>query len=153
MTNDVDHEVSGVTPDDALASAVAKAERARALGWRWVRIYLVVWALASVALVLGLGVGSREVTIGFLIAWAGLAVGGGLWRRARGLVPRGSGRRIGRAAGLWAASYGIVLAVGFSLETDSLGFWLSAAVLTAIPLLIAAIIPAPLSTPQPADVS
>jgi peptidoglycan/LPS O-acetylase OafA/YrhL len=153
MTYDADHEVNGVTPDDALANAVAKAERAHALGWRWVRIYLVVWAVASVALVLGLGMGSREVTIGLLIAWAGLAIGGGLWSRARGLVPRGSGRRISRAAGLWAASYGIVLAVGISLETDSLGFWLSAAVLTSIPLLIAAIIPAPLSAPQPADVS
>lgn len=128
---------------DALGSANRSAERARGKGWRGVRVYLLVWALASIGLVLGLGIGNKALAIGILIAWAVLSLTGGIWSRARGLIPRGGGRRIGRAAGLWAASYAIVLAVGVGLPTPSAGFWIAAAIFTAVPLVLAALIPAP----------
>ena len=60
------------------------------------------------------------------------------------------GRRIGRAAGLCGgACTAIVLAVGMTRETQSTRFWIAAAVFTAAPLVIAALIPAP----KAADVS
>ena len=61
-----------------------------------------------------------------------------------------SHRRFGvRAVGLWAACYAIVLAVGVTRQTQSTGFWIVAAVFTAVPLVVAALIPAP----KAADVS
>lgn len=132
-----------------LSTASRSADRARGQGWRWVRTYLLVWALASVGLVIGLGFGNKAVTISIFVAWAILSLVGGIWSRSRGLTPRGGGRRIGRAAGLWAACYAIVLAVGVTRQTQSTGFWITAAVFTAVPLVVAALIPAP----KAADVS
>lgn len=132
-----------------LGTASRSADRARGQGWRWVRSYLLVWALASVGLVIGLGFGNKAVTISIFIGWAILSLVGGIWSRSRGLTPRGGGRRIGRAVGLWAACYAIVLAVGVTRQSQSSGFWIAAAVFTAIPLVVAALIPAP----KAADVS
>ena len=107
------------------------------------RIYLLVWALASIGLVIGLGLDNKPVTISILLAWVVLSLVGGIWSRSRGLTPRGGARRIGRAAGLWAACYAIVLAVGVTRQSQSSGFWIAAAVFTAVPLVVAALIPAP----------
>ena len=126
-----------------LSAASRSADRARGQGWRWVRIYLLVWALASAGLVIGLGFGNKAVTIVIFIGWAILSLVGGIWSRSRGLTPRGGGRRIGRAAGLWAACYAIVLAVGVTGQTQTTGFWIIAALFTAVPLVVAALIPAP----------
>ena len=134
---------------DDLGTAARSADRARWGSWRWVRIYLLVWALASIGLVIGLGLDNKAVTISILLAWVILSLVGGIWSRSRGLTPRGGARRIGRAAGLWAACYAIVLAVGVTRQTQSSGFWIAAAVFTAIPLVVAALIPAP----KAADVS
>ena len=134
---------------DDLGTAARSADRARWGSWRWVRIYLLVWALASIGLVIGLGLDNKPVTISILLAWVILSLVGGIWSRSRGLTPRGGARRIGRAAGLWAACYAIVLAVGVTRQSQSSGFWIAAAVFTAIPLVVAALIPAP----KAADVS
>ena len=136
---------------DDLGTAARSADRARWGSWRWVRIYLLVWALASIGLVIGLGLDDKAVTINILLAWVILSLVGGIWSRSRGLTPRGGARRIGRAAGLWAACYAIVLAVGVGVtrQSQSSGFWIAAAVFTAIPLVVAALIPAP----KAADVS
>jgi peptidoglycan/LPS O-acetylase OafA/YrhL len=148
MSNENDDLESEQAIND-LGIASRSADRARGQGWRWVRSYLLVWALASVGLVIGLGFGNKAVTISIFIAWAILSLVGGIWSRSRGLTPRGGGRRIGRAAGLWAACYAIVLAVGVTRQTQSTGFWIVAAVFTAVPLVVAAVIPAP----KAADVS
>ena len=134
---------------DDLGTAARSADRARWGSWRWVRIYLLVWALASIGLVIGLGLDNKAVTISILLAWVILSLVGGIWSRSRGLTPRGGARRIGRAAGLWAACYAIVLAVGVTRQSQTSGFWIAAAVFTAIPLVVAALIPAP----KAADVS
>lgn len=141
--NNDEYDLDPELAENSLANAHRSANRFREHGWRWVRTYLVVWAVTSAGLVLGLGTGSREVAISFLIAWAILALIGGIWSRSQGLAPRGGGRRIGRAAGLWAACYGIALAVGLALQAQSTGFWIAAAVFTATPLLVAALLPAP----------
>ena len=148
MSNENDDLESEQAIND-LGIASRSADRARGQGWRWVRSYLLVWALASVGLVIGLGFGNKAVTISIFIAWAILSLVGGIWSRSRGLTPRGGGRRIGRAAGLWAACYAIVLAVGVTRQAQSTGFWIVAAVFTAVPLVVAAVIPAP----KAADVS
>lgn len=148
MSNENDDLESEQAIND-LGTASRSADRARGQGWRWVRSYLLVWALASVGLVIGLGFGNKAVTISIFIAWAILSLVGGIWSRSRGLTPRGGGRRIGRAAGLWAACYAIVLAVGVTRQAQSTGFWIVAAVFTAVPLVVAAVIPAP----KAADVS
>ena len=148
MSNENDDLESEQAIND-LGIASRSADRARGQGWRWVRSYLLVWALASVGLVIGLGFGNKAVTISIFIAWAILSLVGGIWSRSRGLTPRGGARRIGRAAGLWAACYAIVLAVGVTRQAQSTGFWIVAAVFTAVPLVVAAVIPAP----KAADVS
>lgn len=107
------------------------------------RIYLLVWVLASTGLVIGLGFDNTAVTVNILMAWVILSLVGGIWSRSRGLTPRGGSRRIGRAAGLWAACSAIVLAVGVIRQSQSTGFWIAAAVFTAVPLVVAALIPAP----------
>ena len=145
MTTSEDDDAHDLGPEhamDDLGTAAKSADRARGGSWRWVRTYLLVWALASVGLVIGLGFGNKAVTISIFVAWAILSLVGGIWSRSRGLTPRGGGRRIGRAAGLWAACYAIVLAVGVTRQTQSTGFWIAAAVFTAVPLVVAALIPA-----------
>jgi peptidoglycan/LPS O-acetylase OafA/YrhL len=152
MTRSENDDTYDLEPEQAmndLGTANRSADRARGQGWRWVRTYLLVWALASVGLIIGLGIGNKAVTIGIFIGWTILSLAGGIWSRSRGLTPRGGGRRIGRAAGLWAACYAIVLAVGVTRQTQSTGFWIAAAVFTAAPLVVAALIPAP----KAADVS
>jgi len=149
MSTNQENTDSSAAAEVALTNALQSAERAREVGWRWLRIYVLVWALASVGLVLGIGLGTRLTTIVCLGAWALIAIGGGLWSRSLGLSPRGAGQRIGRAAGLWAASYGIVVAVGVVVDAQSIGFWVSAALFTAIPLLVAGLLPAP-KTPHAA---
>ena len=126
-----------------LGTANRSADRARGQGWRWVRSYLLVWALASFGLIFGLGSDNKPVTVGVLVGWSILALAGGIWSRSRGLTPRGGGRRIGRAAGLWAACTAIALAVGGFRGAQPTGFWIAAALFTAAPLVIAALIPAP----------
>ena len=152
MTTNENDDTNDLEPEQAmndLGTANRSADRTRMQGWRWVRTYLLVWALASVGLVIGLGFGNKAVIIVIFIAWAILSLVGGIWSRSRGITPRGGGRRIGRAAGLWAACYAIVLAVSVTRQTQSAEFWIAAAVFTAAPLLIAAVIPAP----KAADVS
>jgi peptidoglycan/LPS O-acetylase OafA/YrhL len=146
MTTNENDDTYDLEPEQAmndLGAANRSADRTRMQGWRWVRTYLLVWALASIGLIIGLGSGNKTVTIGIFIGWAILSIAGGIWSRSRGLTPRGGGRRIGRAAGLWAACYAIVLAVGVTRNTQPTGFWIAAAVFTAAPLVIAALIPAP----------
>lgn len=146
MTTNENDDTYDLEPEQAmndLGAANRSADRTRMQGWRWVRTYLLVWALASIGLIIGLGSGNKTVTIGIFIGWAILSIAGGIWSRSRGLTPRGGGRRIGRAAGLWAACYAIVLAVGVTRNTQPTEFWIAAAVFTATPLVIAALIPAP----------
>lgn len=149
MTTNGNDDLESEQAINDLGTASRSADRARGQGWRWVRSYLLVWALASVGLVIRLGFGNKAVIINIFIGWAILSLVGGNWSRSRGLTPRGGGRRNGRAAGLWAACYAIVLAVGVTRQTQSTGFWIVAAVFTAVPLVVAAVIPAP----KAADVS
>ena len=104
MTINENDDTYDLEPEQAmndLGTANRSADRARVQGWRWVRAYLLVWALASIGLVIGLGIGNKAVTIGIFIGWAILSLAGGIWSRSRGLTPRGGGRRFGGAAGLW----------------------------------------------------
>ena len=102
MTTSESSDGYDLEPDQAvkdLDAANRIAGRARAQGWRWVRTYLLVWALASIGLVIGLGIGNPAVFIGIFIAWGLLALAGGIWSRSRGAVaprrrpPHRSGRR------------------------------------------------------------
>lgn len=126
----------------ALDRANALAGSTTTRGRRWVRTYLLGWAAASVGLVLAIGTGGTAGMIVGLIGWGLLVTAGVTWTRRQGVVPRGAGRRIGIGAGLWAAAYGLVIAVGTSSLSGDLRFWLPAAVFTAVPLVVVALLPA-----------
>jgi peptidoglycan/LPS O-acetylase OafA/YrhL len=134
-------DFDGHTAAKDLDAARSMSARARREGSRWVRLYLFLWAGASIALVIALGLGDRVVDVISMILWAGLAIMGGLWSRSKGIRSRGMGRRLGAAAGLWAAFFGIAIAAGVGSETDSAPFWVLAALFTAVPLLVAAVAP------------
>ncbi|MGO1561688.1 hypothetical protein CZ771_08730 [Actinomycetales bacterium JB111] len=134
-----DHSDS--SSDDALrdlARAEELAARTAARGRRWVRIYLTTWAIASVGLLLAIGLGSQMVVIVAMSLWALLVVAGVVFSAKQGVAVTGAGGRLGTAAGLWAAVYAGSLALGVTAYTGEPWFWFAAGVLSAVPLLVAA---------------
>ncbi len=131
------------SPDDLdpraqLARAAELTTRTRAAAWRWVRVYLSGWAVGSAALVASVGLGGTAGMLVALGAWGVLVGVGVAWARRQGFAVAAAGRRIGIGAGLWAATYGAILAVGLTGFPGSPGFWVPAAAVSAVPLLAAA---------------
>ena len=127
----------------ALEHAARLAASTRTRGWRWVRLYLSGWAAASVGLVLALGLGGR---IGFVVgmsAWAAIVTAGVTWAARQGSMAAGTRRRLVFGAGSWALVYGATLFVGLDRFAGDVTFWVPAALVSAVPLLLAAWLPAP----------
>jgi hypothetical protein len=127
----------------ALEHAARLAASTRTRGWRWVRLYLSGWAAASVGLVLALGLGGR---IGFVVgmsAWAVIVTAGVTWAARQGSMAAGTRRRLVFGAGSWALVYGATLFVGLDRFAGDVTFWVPAALVSAVPLLLAAWLPAP----------
>jgi hypothetical protein len=103
-----------------------------------VRVYLTVWAAASIGLLLAVGMGTRTVMIAALGVWAVLVAIGAWYANTRGTMTRGTTRRIGLAAGLWTAVYAGSLAIGLPGQSGHHVFWLVAGALAALPPLAAA---------------
>jgi hypothetical protein len=137
-----------LTPDaanNAIEHAAEAARSAQRRGWRWVHVYLWGWAAASIGLVLILGLGNTTGKIIGFAGWGALVAIGMAYRFRQGVLPVGAPHRIGRAAGLWAATYAVILAVSVG-QSGGIWFWVGAALFSAIPLAAAALIPMP--TPQ-----
>ncbi len=141
------------TPRDALlgpsplqaAQAVERAEHAArtvsALGRRWVRVYLTTWATVSVLLVLAVGpTGPLGAIIGTSI-WTALLVIGVIWASRQGATPKGVWLRIGLAGGAWGIVYAATLVIGLSGLRAASAYWVAGALMSALPLLIAAWMP------------
>ncbi|MFC8922123.1 hypothetical protein [Cellulosimicrobium sp. NPDC057127] len=125
-------------PRAQLARAAELTTRTRAAAWRWVRVYLGGWAVASAALVAAIGLGGTAGMVVALSVWGALVAIGVTWARRQGFAVAAAGRRIGIGAGLWAATYGVILAVGLTAFEGAPGYWVPAAVVSAVPLLAAA---------------
>lgn len=132
-----------VDPRTQLARAAELTTRTRAAAWRWVRVYLSGWAVGSAALVASIGLGGTAGMLVALGAWGVLVGVGVTWARRQGFAVAAAGRRIGVGAGLWAATYGAILAVGMLAFPGDVRYWAPAAVVSAVPLLGAAWWPAP----------
>lgn len=127
------------------------AATAHARGWRWIRIYLTGWAAGGVVLVLLIGLAGTTGMIVGMAGWAVLVGVGVTWSRRQGFVVNATGRRLGVAAGLWGAAYGLVLAVGLPAASGDPAFWIPAAAFTTVPLLLAAYLPERRSEDQIAE--
>jgi len=84
-----------------LGTANRSADRARGQGWRWVRAYLLVWAIASIGLITGLGIGNKAVTIGIFIAWTALSLVAPRWRSTHRPGRRSVGGVLRNRPGCW----------------------------------------------------
>lgn len=134
---------SALTPEQAEATLrdSARARSAFVSRGRWLRRYLAAFAVASVLLVLAIGLGGR----------IGVIVGISLWGVAlailipyalrQGVSPRHIGRRVGRVVPAWAVLYGGTLAVGLPGFAGRPAFWVPAALLTAVPFAVGAALP------------
>ncbi|MGO1240954.1 MAG: hypothetical protein ACTMHU_05915, partial [Cellulosimicrobium funkei] len=104
---------------------------------RWVRLYLTGWAVASVGLVLAIGLGGRVGFVVGMAAWVAIVTVGATWAGRQGALAVGTRRRI--AVG---AVYGAVLVAGLVVWPGSVAYWVPAALVSAVPLLVAAWRPA-----------
>lgn len=132
------------TPQEAaavLAHAESSTRLTQARGARWVRTYLLGWGLGSVGLVLAIGMGGR---VGFFIgmaAWAALVTIGATWASRQGFLARGSRRRLAVAPAAWAVVYGATLVIGLPGQAGNLAYWLPAALVSAVPMVVVALWP------------
>jgi len=127
------------------AAALDRASRlawtTRAQGWRWVRRYLTGWAVASVGLVLTIGLGGRAGFFVGMAVWAVVVAAGTAWSSRQGATAAGTARRIFVGAASWAVVYGVALFAGMSLWPGLVAYWVPAALVSAAPLLLAAWLP------------
>ncbi len=131
-----------LSPDDARAAlAAAEASSARVRGpARWMSVYLGVFGVAFGVLTLLLGmVQGRPARAVLLAGWAVLCLGVVAWAARRPAHLAGTAARTGRYWMLTAVLYGIALAVGLPQDDAGLGYWLPAAVVVALPMLIGAV--------------
>jgi hypothetical protein len=135
-------ELSPDAATNSIEQALAATRDVQRRGWRWVHVYLWGWAAASIGLVLILGLGNTTSKIIGLTGWGVLVAIGMTYRFRQGVLPVGAQQRIGRAAGLWAATYGVILAVSVG-QPGGIWYWVGAALISAVPLVVAALIPMP----------
>jgi len=105
---------------------------------RWLRRFLLLFAAASVVLVLVLGLGGRPglfIGMGLWVVTISVAVP---WANRQGAVPRGTGSLSAWTWASWAALYCGLLVVGLSTFPGRPAFWVPAALVTAVPFLVAA---------------
>ncbi len=146
--SDAGKQIEQTTPDPreaaaSLEDAARLAATTRTQGRRWVRLYLTGWGAASVVLVLAIGLGGR---IGFFVgmaAWAAMVVAGVTWANRQGALAAGTRWRIGIGAAAWAVVYGAALVAGTYLWPGVVAYWVAAALVSAVPLLLAAWLPGP----------
>jgi hypothetical protein len=121
----------------ALADAHTASTALAARG-NWLRTYLLTFAAGSVALVLLIGLdGQRGATIATTL-WLLLVASMSWWGARQRVILRGHKRRSFLAFGGWGVLYGTTLLVGEYLFADQPAFWVPAAVITAIPLVLVA---------------
>ncbi|MEK8226628.1 hypothetical protein NKG05_11850 [Oerskovia sp. M15] len=92
-------------------------------------------------MVLAIGMGGKAGLIVSMSAWAVLVGVGVTWASRQGLMAKGSRTRTAVGAGAWAVVYGAVLFIGLPDQAGHLGYWLPAALATAVPMIVVALWP------------
>lgn len=140
MDNPTPEQAHAESARGAQQAASAAASRLHRRG-RWVRAYLLGFAVTTVPLVLLVGLGGRVATGIGLGVWSAFAITLALWSRFRSVTPLGQQARLGRAFATWAALYAVTLAVGLPGYSGEPAFWFIAAVIVPLPLVVAAFWP------------
>ncbi len=128
---------TGAEAETALADARTARVSLVAAGL-WFRTYLLVFAAASVLVVLLIGLGGQSGRIIGTTLWICLVAAMSWWAARQRVVLRGYKRCSIVAFGGWGLLYGATLLLGEYLFTDDPAFWVPAAVVTAIPLVLVA---------------
>lgn len=107
-------------------------------GGHWLRTYLLVFATASVPVVLLIGLDGRRGAIIGTMLWLFLVAVMSWWGARQRVILRGHKRRSALAFGGWGLLYGLTLFVGVYVFNDQPAFWLPASLITAVPLVLVA---------------
>lgn len=131
---------SGADAETALADA-RSASTWLAAGRDWLRRYLLAFAAGSFVVVLLFGLGGRTGIIVGLTLWILLISGMSWWGNNQRVVLRGHKRRSLWAFATWGVLYGVAILVGILVFRDEALFWVPAAALSSIPLVVGALWP------------
>ncbi|MFT0846908.1 hypothetical protein VR010_04045 [Actinomycetaceae bacterium L2_0104] len=123
---------------EQLAHAATATSGLQTASTRRTQLYLGLWALASAALVLCIGLLDKVWVIAAMAAWGAVVLAGVVWSRRWGAIAKGSNAQIRRGAIGWVVVYAIVIACGTGGKIESPWFWMAGATATAVPLLVAA---------------
>ena len=124
----------------ALADARAASSSLTSRG-AWLRTYLLIFAAGSLALVLLIGLGGRDGAIAGTSLWIVLISVMSWWSSRQTVILRDHKQRSFLAFGGWAVLYGVTLLVGETVFPASPAFWVPAAVISTMPLVLAALWP------------
>jgi hypothetical protein len=134
--------MSDMTPDaarDALANAARTSDRLRARA-RWASTKLAVTGIGMGLLTLAVGLIERDVlAIAVFAGWGGLIAALSWWERRRTAHLPGTAQRTSR---YWAASFGlyaVAIACGVSRPDGDTAYWVPAALVVALPMLVGAV--------------
>lgn len=123
---------------DAVLADARGARASLVAGGNWLRKYLLVFAAASVPVMLLIGLGGqRGAAIGTTL-WMLLVVTMSWWGSRQRVILRGQKRRSVLAFGGWGALYGGTLLLGIYPFEGQPAFWVTAAVITVMPLVAGA---------------
>lgn len=126
-----------VEAESALADA-GTARAALAADGSWFRTYLLVFAAAAIPLLLLIGLDRQRGAMIATPLWLLLCSAMSWWAARQRVVLRGNKGRSFLAFGGWGVLYGAALVLGLELDVRRAAFWVPAALVTAVPLILAA---------------
>lgn len=133
---------------EAALAAARTAQTSLADRGHWLRTYLLVCAAGSVPLLLLVGLGGRVgESIGTTL-WIVLCSALSWWGARQRVVLRSNKRRTVVAFGGWAVLYVAALLLGLRFFPGRPAFWVPAALVAAIPLVLVACWPTNQSSPD-----
>lgn len=108
---------------------------------RWLRTPLLVFGIASIVLVLAVGLGGIVGMVGGSAMWLILIAVMVPWANSQPVTLRACRRRHAWALGVWGVLYWLTLLVGLLWFQGVPRFWVPGALITAVPFLVAALRP------------
>lgn len=140
---DMDTDMSRERAAADLARAASATGRVRDEA-RWVARYLAVFGAGFAVLTVELGM-VTPLWLSLTIAgalWIPLVTGMVVWAMRRRAAARGAGRRLAVPFAATGALYGAALAVGLPDQVGNAAYWVPAAVVVALPMVVAAVLEA-----------
>ncbi|MEU8550491.1 hypothetical protein AB0C81_26510 [Streptomyces roseoverticillatus] len=107
---------------------------------RWGVRYLALFALASLAFTYTVGMLHGEAIAVATVAWIVFVAGTSLWAARQQVHREGYARRQGLVMVGWGTTYAIAVSVGSDLYAGNPAWWAPAAVATAVPAAIGAVV-------------